>query len=86
MPTRPIIIANAAVVNGVPRSEVNTKSDFGFFALNATHRSERLAAFTTEGLPPAGKPMEVLCEDKSGTYLLPFACYWESEALAQRLY
>ena len=41
-------------------------------------RNERLAQFTTEGNPPAGKPMEVSCEDKSGTYPLPFACYWES--------
>lgn len=43
-------------------------------------RNERMAEFTTEGTPPAGKPMEVLSEDKSGTYLLPFACYWESDA------
>lgn len=41
-------------------------------------RSERLAEFTTEGSPPAGDPMEVLCEDTSGTYPLPFACYWEA--------
>jgi hypothetical protein len=29
-PTRSTILANPAVVNGVPRSEVNTKGDFGF--------------------------------------------------------
>ena len=30
-------------------------------------RNERLAEFKTEGSPLAGKTMEVLCEDKSGT-------------------
>jgi hypothetical protein len=38
-------------------------------------RERRLAEF--EGLgapPPPDQAVEVLCEDHSGTYLLPFAC------------
>lgn len=38
-------------------------------------RDKRLADFNTRGTPPpAATPVQVLCEDKSGTYLLPFAC------------
>lgn len=36
-------------------------------------RDQRLAEFNTTDIPPAG-PVQVLCEDKSGTYLLPFTC------------
>lgn len=37
-------------------------------------RDQRLAKFNVEGTPPLTQPVQVLCEDKSGTYLLPFAC------------
>ena len=37
-------------------------------------RDRRLAEFNGEGEPPPGMPVEVLCEDHSGTYQLPFAC------------
>jgi hypothetical protein len=37
-------------------------------------REKRLAEFDGEGNPPPHQPVEVLCEDKSGTYQLPFAC------------
>jgi hypothetical protein len=37
-------------------------------------RERRLAEFNGEGEPPQGMPLEVLCEDHSGTYQLPFAC------------
>jgi hypothetical protein len=33
-----------------------------------------LAEFDGAGEPPPGLPLEVLCEDHSGTYQLPFAC------------
>ena len=39
-------------------------------------RQDRLNDFTVEGVPPTDQPMEVLCEDKSGTYALPYACRW----------
>jgi hypothetical protein len=36
-------------------------------------RERRLAEFNGEGEPP-DQPVQVLCEDHSGTYQLPFAC------------
>lgn len=39
-------------------------------------RERRLAEFNGEGEPPAGQSVEVLCEDHSGTYQLPFTCQW----------
>ena len=39
-------------------------------------RERRLAEFDGEGYPPPGLPVQVLCEDHSGTYQLPFACYF----------
>jgi hypothetical protein len=44
----------------------------GSFAM-AT-RERRLAEFDGAGAPPPGTPVQVLCEDQSGTYQLPFAC------------
>jgi hypothetical protein len=37
-------------------------------------REKRLAEFNGAGEPPADQPVQVLCEDHSGTYQLPFAC------------
>jgi hypothetical protein len=37
-------------------------------------RERRLAEFDGEGEPPPGLPVQVLCEDHSGTYQLPFTC------------
>jgi hypothetical protein len=37
-------------------------------------RERRLAEFNGEGEPPPGQAVQVLCEDHSGTYQLPFAC------------
>jgi hypothetical protein len=37
-------------------------------------RERRLAEFNGNGEPPANLPVQVLCEDHSGTYQLPFAC------------
>jgi hypothetical protein len=39
-------------------------------------RERRLAEFDGAGEPPPGTPVQVLCEDQSGTYQLPFACYF----------
>ena len=36
-------------------------------------RDYRLAEFS-QGVPPAGRQLQVLCEDHNGTYLLPFKC------------
>jgi hypothetical protein len=37
-------------------------------------RDQRLAEFNGQGFPPSAESVQVLCEDKSGTYLLPFLC------------
>ena len=37
-------------------------------------REKRLAQFDGSGEPAPDQPVEVLCEDHSGTYQLPFAC------------
>jgi hypothetical protein len=39
-------------------------------------RQQRIDAFMHEGAPPADQPLEVLCEDHVGTYLIPFPCRW----------
>ncbi len=43
-------------------------------------RAQRLAEFNAGGIPPEGELVELLCEDKSGTYKLPFACRWHGGA------
>lgn len=37
-------------------------------------RLQRLAEFDGNGEPSPDEAVQVLCEDKSGTYQLPFAC------------
>ena len=39
-------------------------------------REKRLAQFDGNGEPPPGQAVEVLCEDHSGTYQLPFPCLY----------
>ena len=43
-------------------------------AMDMATREKRLAQFDGEGEPPPDLPVQVLCEDQSGTYELPFAC------------
>ena len=50
-------------------------------------RDQRLAEFNTQDAPPPAEHVQVLCEDKSGTYLLPFVCVhadgqWRNAGLA----
>jgi hypothetical protein len=45
-----------------------------------TTRQERIDAFTHQGVPPADQPLELLCEDHVGTYVIPFLCRWSSGA------
>jgi hypothetical protein len=42
-------------------------------------RDHRLSDFN-QGPPPPNKPFEVLAEDHSGTYVLPFLCEWRDGA------
>jgi hypothetical protein len=43
-------------------------------------RQERIDAFIHEGAPPANQPVELLCEDHVGTYVIPFLCQWSDGA------
>jgi hypothetical protein len=43
-------------------------------------RQQRLDAFAHDGEPPADQPLEVLCEDHVGTYVVPFLCRWTDAA------
>jgi hypothetical protein len=38
-------------------------------------RQHRLNEFE-QGSPPLSQPLELLCEDHNGTYLLPYYCHW----------
>jgi hypothetical protein len=40
------------------------------------NRQQRLDDFGGEGEPPSGEPVELLCEDHVGTYVVPFLCQW----------
>jgi len=41
-------------------------------------RQHRVDEFTHAGEPPAEVPLELLCEDHVGTYVVPFPCQWSS--------
>jgi hypothetical protein len=43
-------------------------------------RQNRIDAYTYEGTPPADQPLELLCEDHVGTYVIPFLCEWRDGA------
>jgi hypothetical protein len=44
----------------------------------------RLSEFVSDGDPPEGTQLEVLCRDHNGTYLLPFTCQWHGHAWHSR--
>jgi hypothetical protein len=39
-------------------------------------RQERIDDFTHVGSPPIDQPLQILCEDHVGTYVIPFLCRW----------
>ena len=41
-------------------------------------RQQRIDAFIHDGEPPVDQPLEILCEDHVGTYVVPFLCRWSS--------
>ena len=43
-------------------------------------RQERIDAFSHDGTPPTDQPVELLCEDHVGTYVIPFLCRWRNDA------
>ncbi len=42
-------------------------------------RQERIDAYSHDGTPPADQPLELLCEDHVGTYVIPFLCRWRED-------
>jgi hypothetical protein len=53
-------------------------------------RQQRIDAFVHEGDPPADQPLELLCEDHVGTYVIPFLCrlsggVWQSVDTGNRI-
>jgi hypothetical protein len=42
-------------------------------------RQNRMAEFNS-GEPPMEQPLEILCQDHCGTYVIPFPCRWENGA------
>jgi hypothetical protein len=53
-------------------------------------RQQRINAFIHEGDPPADQPLELLCEDHVGTYVIPFLCrlssgVWRSVDAGKRI-
>ena len=40
-------------------------------------RQNRLSEFNG-GPPPSDHPLQLLCEDHNGTYVLPYPCQWHS--------
>jgi hypothetical protein len=57
----------------------NTRRDWRTSTAMAT-RQQRISAFIYEGDPPADQPVELLCEDHIGTYVIPFLCRLSSGA------
>ena len=41
-----------------------------------TTRQERIDDFIHEGSPPNDQPLQILCEDHVGTYVIPFPSRW----------
>ena len=39
-------------------------------------RQERIDDFIHEGRPPIDQPLQILCEDHNGTYVILFLCRW----------
>jgi hypothetical protein len=43
-------------------------------------RQQRLSQFN-DGMPPqVDDPVQLLCEDHNGTYVLPYLCHWRDDA------
>jgi hypothetical protein len=41
-------------------------------------RQHRLSEFNG-GAPPPERPLQLLCEDHNGTYVLPYLCQWHED-------
>jgi hypothetical protein len=64
----------ASIYNGVDLFQLDGATTRGPSQMAA--RKERIDAFDHEGSPPTDQPLEILCEDHVGTYVIPFLCQW----------
>jgi hypothetical protein len=64
----------ASIYNGVDLFQLDGATTRGPSQMAA--RQERIDAFDHEGSPPTDQPLEILCEDHVGTYVIPFLCQW----------
>jgi hypothetical protein len=58
------------------RDDTNVGNETLARRLKMATRQQRIDEFTHDGAPPADQPLEILCEDHVGTYLVPFPCRW----------
>ena len=65
-----------ALVQGCTRTREHSRNR----RLNLTSVSDRIAAFIVDQLPPDGSPVELLCVDHNGTYVIPFPCHRVEDA------
>ena len=47
---------------------------------NLTSLNDRIAEFIVDQFPPDGSPVEFLCVDHNGTYVIPFPCHRVEDA------
>ena len=65
-----------ALVQGCTRTREHSSNR----RLNLTSLSDRIAAFIVDQFPPDGSPVELLCVDHNGTYVIPFPCHRVEDA------
>ena len=42
-------------------------------------REARLVEFS-QGIPKENRPLQIICEDQCGTYVIPYPCQWSEGA------
>jgi hypothetical protein len=56
------------------------RTPFYWQAFRMVPRRERIDDFDHEGTLPADLPLQILCENHAGTYVVPFLCRWHDGA------
>jgi hypothetical protein len=59
-----------ALVQGCARTREHSRNG----RQNLTSLSDRIAAFIVDQFPDEGSPVELLCVDHIGTYVVPYPC------------
>jgi hypothetical protein len=66
----------AALVQGCTRTRKHSSNR----RQNLTSLSDRIAEFIADLYPNDGSPVELLCVDHNGTYVIPFPCHRGEDA------